>query len=140
MKPVNSRPRPGRNNWPTRRPRYRRRRLPARRMPKPPPPGAPRRSGMRSSRPAGPRHDAPPPATATGYRVQQPIIGDPDPARLRAAQERESTFVLITNLPAAECDARRLVGEYKGETVIEQRFHFMKDPAFVDAVFVHKQP
>ena len=65
-------------------------------------------------------------------------MGAPDPARIRAAQARESTFVLITTLPAPDYDPRRLLEEYKGQTVIEQRFHFLKDPAFVDALFVQK--
>ncbi len=47
--------------------------------------------------------------------------------------------MLLTNLPAADDDARRLLEEYKGQTVIEQRFHFLTDPAFVDALFVQKR-
>ncbi|AEJ38707.1 transposase (IS4 family protein) [Sulfobacillus acidophilus TPY] len=68
----------------------------------------------------------------------QSTVGSPDPGRLQAARERASTFVLITNLAAEDFDARRLLEEYKGQTVIEQRFHFLKDPAFVDALFVQK--
>ncbi len=92
--------------------------------------------GKRSTR-GRPRADAPPPPTTTVYYVQ-PTVGAPDPARIRAAQARESTFVLITTLPAPDYDPRRLLEEYKGQTVIEQRFHFLKDPAFVDALFVQK--
>ncbi|AEJ38307.1 IS4 family transposase [Sulfobacillus acidophilus TPY] len=84
-----------------------------------------------------PRAQAPAPPTITRYRVQ-PTVGSPDPDRLQAARERASTFVLITNLAAEDFDARRLLEEYKGQTVIEQRFHFLKDPAFVDALFVQK--
>lgn len=84
-----------------------------------------------------PRAAAPPPPTTPVYHVQA-TVGDPDPARIQAAWEREATFVLITNLPAADYDARRLLEEYKGQTAVEQRFHFLKDPAFVDALFVQK--
>jgi transposase len=84
-----------------------------------------------------PRADAPPPPTTTVYRVQA-TVGDPDPARIQAALARAATFVLITTLPAPDYDPRRLLEEYKGQTVIEQRFHFLKDPVFVDALFVHK--
>lgn len=42
--------------------------------------------------------------------------------------------MLLTKLPADHYDARRLLEEYKGQTVIEQRFHFLKDPACVDAL------
>ena len=52
--------------------------------------------------------------------------------------ERRSTFVLITTLPATRYDAAALLREYKGQTSVEQRFHFLKDPAFVDAVFLKK--
>jgi transposase len=34
--------------------------------------------------------------------------------------------------------AAALLREYKGQTSVEQRFHFLKDPAFVDAVFLQK--
>ncbi|SMC03499.1 Transposase [Sulfobacillus thermosulfidooxidans DSM 9293] len=84
-----------------------------------------------------PRHDAPDPATTTVYRVR-PTIGAVDAQRVQAAQDRAATFVLITNLPSTPFDARRLLEEYKGQTVIEQRFRFLKDPTFVDALYVQK--
>ena len=51
---------------------------------------------------------------------------------------RKPRFVLITTLPPTRYDAAALLREYKGQTSVEQRFHFLKDPAFVDAVFLKK--
>ncbi|WP_053958266.1 hypothetical protein [Sulfobacillus thermosulfidooxidans] len=42
--------------------------------------------------------------------------------RVQAAQDWAVTFVFITNLPASSFDARRLLEEPTGQTVIEQRF------------------
>lgn len=62
------------------------------------------------------------------YRVRL-TIGAVNAQRVQAA-----TFVLITNLPATPFDACRLLEEYKGQTVMEQRFRFLKDLTFVDAL------
>lgn len=75
-----------------------------------------------------PRADAAPPPTITVYRVQA-TVGDPDPADPQEARERESTFVLITKLPTADDDSRCLLEEPKGQTAVNQRSHFRKDPA-----------
>lgn len=84
-----------------------------------------------------PRADASSPATTTVYRVQA-RVGARDADRIQEEQARRSAFVLLTTLPADRYDARQRLEEYKGQTVIEQRFHFLKDPAFVDALFVQK--
>ena len=83
-----------------------------------------------------PRRDDPAP-THTVYRVQV-TWGPRDETAVRTELERRSTFVLITTLPTARYDAAALLREYKGQTSVEQRFHFLKDPAFVDAVFLKK--
>lgn len=88
------------------------------------------------ARPGWPRRDAAPP-TRTVYRVQI-TWGPRDEAAVQTELERRSTFVLITTLPADRYDARALLAEYKGQTSVEQRFRFLKDPAFVDAVFLKK--
>jgi transposase len=77
------------------------------------------------------------PVWLTFYRVR-PTVGEPDADRVRAELQRRSAFVLITNLPADEFPVDRLLLEYKGQTSLEQRFHFLKDPVFVDAFFLHK--
>ena len=46
--------------------------------------------------------------------------------------------MLIPTIPTSRYDAAALLREYKGQTSVEQRFHFLKDPAFVDAVFLKK--
>ncbi len=84
--------------------------------------------------PGRPRRDAPAP-TRTIYRVTV-AWGRRDDEAVRTELARRSTFVLITTLAADRYDAEALLREYKGQTSVEQRFHFLKDPAFVDAVFL----
>jgi transposase len=64
-------------------------------------------------------------------------IGVADPARVEAELRRRGSFVLITNLDAEEFPARRLLEEYRNQTAVEQRFRFLKDPLFVDALYLH---
>lgn len=88
------------------------------------------------SHPGRPRRDEKPP-TRTVHRVQI-TWGPRDEAAVQTELQRRSTFVLITTLSGDRYDARALLEEYKGQTSVEQRFHFLKDPAFVDAVFLKK--
>ena len=83
-----------------------------------------------------PRADTPP-AVVTTYHVTV-AWGPRDEIAVRAELQRRSGFVLITTLPADRSDAAALLREYKGQTSVEQRFHFLKDPTFVDAVFLKK--
>ena len=83
-----------------------------------------------------PRRDDPAP-THTVYRVQV-TWGLQNETAVQTELARRSTFVLITTLPPDRYDAAALLREYKGQTSVEQRFHFLKDPAFVDAVFLQK--
>ena len=64
--------------------------------------------------------------------------GPRDAIAVRAELQRRSGFVLITPLPADRADAAALLREYKGQTSVEQRFHFLKAPTFVDAIFLKK--
>lgn len=73
----------------------------------------------------------------TCYRIAA-TVGERHPDRVRAELERRSAFVLITNLAPDEFPADRLLLEYKAQTSIEQRFHFLKDESFVDAFFLKK--
>jgi transposase len=72
------------------------------------------------------------------YHRARVTVGNRDQEQVEAELQRRSAFVLITNLPADEFPPERLLVEYKQQTSLEQRFHFMKDPAFVDAFFLHK--
>lgn len=81
-----------------------------------------------------PRATEPPPTTTT-YRVAV-TGGSRDEAAIRAELQRRSAFVLITTLPVVRYDAAALLQEYKGQTSVEPRFHFLKAPACVDAVFL----
>lgn len=65
-------------------------------------------------------------------------VGEPDPQRLAAAREPLGLFVLMTNLSdRTEFPARRLLEEYRDQSSVEQRFAFLKDPVFVDGIFLH---
>ena len=88
------------------------------------------------TRPGRPRRDDPAP-THTVYRVTV-TWGPRDDAAVRTELARRRTFVLITTLSADQYDAAALLREYKGQTSVEQRFHFLKDPALVDAVFLQQ--
>ncbi len=75
--------------------------------------------------------------THTVYRVQV-TWGPRDEAAVQTELARRSTLVLITTRPATRSEAAALLREYKAQTSVEQRFHFLEDPAFVDAVFLQK--
>ena len=53
-----------------------------------------------------------------------------------AERQRRSTFTLITTLPKEEVPAAELLREYKEQSTCERRFSFLKDPAFIDGVFL----
>lgn len=77
------------------------------------------------------------PRTKTGWRVTA-TIGAVNTAHRQHEWERQATFVLITPLDRQTWDARALLQEYKGQVRCERHFHFLKDPLFVDALFVKK--
>ena len=79
-----------------------------------------------------PRKDAP---VRTIWTVSA-SIGAVDGHRRHAEWERRSTFALITTLPRETWDARAVLQEYKGQVVCERKFHFMKDPLFINALFL----
>lgn len=79
-----------------------------------------------------PRKEAP---VRTVWTITAPI-GAVDADRRHAEWERRCTFALITTLPQETWDARAVLQEYKGQVVCERKFHFMKDPLFVNALFL----
>lgn len=66
-------------------------------------------------------------------------IGERRREKVKEERERRSSFVLITSLPKEEVPAAELLREYKEQSSCEKRFSFLKDPAFVDAVFLKKR-
>lgn len=65
-------------------------------------------------------------------------IGPPDPVRLAHEQRLLGLFVLITSLQDhAAFPARRLLEEYRDQGAVEQRFAFLKDPVFIDGLYLH---
>jgi transposase len=55
---------------------------------------------------------------------------------MKAERQRRSTFTLITTLAKEAFPAAELLREYKEQSTCERRFSFMKDPAFIDGVFL----
>jgi transposase len=56
--------------------------------------------------------------------------------KMKAERQRRSSFTLITTLSKEEVPAAELLREYKEQSTCERRFSFMKDPAFIDGVFL----
>lgn len=91
----------------------------------------------RHARPGRPRTTPVDGDVITTWRVAI-TVGAVDAARRQQALERRSTFVLITTVPREELSAADLLTEYKGQVHVERHFHFLKDPLFVDALYVKK--
>lgn len=81
-----------------------------------------------------PRKDAPA-RQLTEYLVSG-HVQDPDPAYLDRERSLLGLFVLITDLDPEEYPAARLLQEYRDQGSVEQRFAFLKDPCFVDGIFL----
>ena len=80
------------------------------------------------------KDDAPQQETVYTLSIQiQPV-----PAEVLAQKERElGYFVLATNLMDSESlSAEEVLREYKQQSTVELRFKFLKDPTFVDALFL----
>jgi transposase len=84
-----------------------------------------------------PRKTAAATETITTWHVV-PIVDAVDATRRQRAIAHRSAFVLITTVPADRLSAAELLAEYKGQVHVERHFHFLKDPLFVDALFVKK--
>ncbi|AEJ38726.1 transposase (IS4 family protein) [Sulfobacillus acidophilus TPY] len=91
----------------------------------------------RQARPGRPRKDPAPGEIRTIWRVRI-TIGAVDAARRQQELERRNTFVLITTVSAEVLPPAALLAEYKGQVHVERHFHFLKDPLFVDALYVKK--
>lgn len=85
-----------------------------------------------------PRKDEPAPSTRTQYRLAVEVVS-PSEETLQTWRERESTFVLITDLR----DDQRVSDEqilhlYKDQYEVEARFRFLKSPYHVGPLFLQK--
>jgi transposase len=91
----------------------------------------------RQTRPGRPRKNPRPEDVQTTWRVAVTIGAVRQDERERELQRR-SGFVLITTVPTDKLSAADLLTEYKGQVHVERHFHFLKDPLFVDALYVKK--
>lgn len=73
------------------------------------------------------------PAPTREYRVRVAIGEDDDVTE--AVIARESCFVLV-HTGSEPITAKELLGIYKGQSVVEARFPFLKDPSWADVFFV----
>jgi transposase len=86
-----------------------------------------------AKRPRGrPRKDSEVP-TLTQYRVVLEV--EPNDENTEAAIRRESCFVLV-HTGQEPISARELLGAYKGQSVVEKRFPFLKDPSWAEVFFL----
>ncbi len=70
------------------------------------------------------------------YRLQLEL-GDLSEAAYQRERERLSTFVLISNI-FDDYNAYSLLKEYKQQTIVENRFKFIKHPLYVGPMLLHR--
>ncbi len=87
-----------------------------------------------------PKKDQPRIPKGFEYKVSATIEQDPD--KIQKLRTDAGCFVLITNLSSEEhmekWPAAELLRLYKGQDGIEKNFSFLKDPAFVNSIFLKK--
>jgi hypothetical protein len=91
----------------------------------------------RQTRQGRPRKNPRPEDVHATWRVAVTIGAVRQDERERVLQRR-SGFVLVTTVSTNERFAADLLTEYKGQVHVERHFHFLKDPLFVDALYVKK--
>jgi transposase len=78
---------------------------------------------------------------ATQYRLAFDAI-EPDEEAIRAAQRRASRFVLVTTVPkefhGKVMDSAAILQTYKGQIRVECNFSILKDPYFIDEIYLKK--
>ncbi|MBU7007781.1 transposase [Peptococcaceae bacterium DYL19] len=76
------------------------------------------------------------PETETTWRLNIEIQS-PSEQTVSNLRAKAGTFVLMTNvLKEEELSAIDILKEYKEQTAVEVRFRFLKDPVFVDGIYV----
>jgi transposase len=87
-----------------------------------------------------PKKDAVP-QLVTRYRITFSSI-ERSVEAIQAAQRKASRFVLVTTVPATlhgkSMDAATILQTYKGQIQVECNFSFLKDPFFVDEMYLKK--
>ena len=84
-----------------------------------------------------PRTDDESAGIKTVYRIvaEPPVL---DQEAVKTTYDLARTFVLISSVPADLADEITILKHYKGQSRIENRFKFLKDPYYVGAVFLKK--
>jgi transposase len=75
------------------------------------------------------------PKTRTIYKVR--IKPYQDDRRIKETKDKASVFVLITNIiDHKEMDSKAILKEYKDQASVETSFRVLKDPYFIDQLFI----
>lgn len=77
--------------------------------------------------------NAAPPAPTIAYRVEVEVTADD--AQAQAVMLRDGAFVLV-HTGREPISAADMLRAYKGQSVVETRFPFLKDPAWADVFFL----
>ena len=86
-------------------------------------------------KPGRPRKDEVAVPTRITYGIVLTVL-EPTEEDLEDWRQRESAFVLITSVSEDLYDDYDVLKEYKKQIKVEQRFRFLKDPMFVNALFL----
>ncbi len=73
--------------------------------------------------------------TKTFYTIEGTIIG-PNDTIIKELREKMACFVLITNVSQEALSNEQVLEEYKGQSAIEKRFRFLKEPLFIDSIYL----
>lgn len=66
-------------------------------------------------------------------------IGDVDPELYRRWLERESTFVLVDNVPEERLPDEGILKEYNDQWKVEDQFRFLKQPIILGPIWLHRK-
>lgn len=73
--------------------------------------------------------------TRTYYSVQG-TIQEPTEDEINTIREKMASFVLLTNVSEERLSDVEVLIEYKGQSSVEKRFSFLKDPEFIDSIYL----
>ena len=76
-----------------------------------------------------------PPEIWHTWHVRGRIVGL-DEQQVAELQQKEESFVLISNVPESQLGDRELLREYKEQHVVEVQFRMLKQPAIANAIFL----
>lgn len=82
-----------------------------------------------------PKNQPEPPLETTTYGIEW-TIHPPTEKELEDWRQRKTAFVLITSVSEALYDDYDVLKEYKKQINVEVRFRFLKDPMFVNAIYL----